>query len=215
MGLDIAATFPIQGLTAWHLLHNVSVTKPGDVVLIHAIGGDVGLFATQLAVRAGATVIGTVGTKGKEARALAYGAAKVVNREDEDFVEAAMSFTQGKGVDKVLDSTGASILDRSFSTIRKLGHVVSFGEAEGRPFPNLWERLVAKSLTFTRFHLGHADFSSAAWRQSIDAVVGGIMDRSLKVPLEETFPFNEAGAMLDRLASRQVAGKLILAVNPS
>ena len=215
MGLDVAAAFPIQGLTAWHLLHNVSVTKPGDVILIHAIGGGVGLFATQLAVRAGATVIGTVGTKGKEARALDYGAAKVVNREDEDFVEAVMRFTEGKGVDKVLDSTGASILDRSFSVIRKLGHVVSFGEAEGRPFPNLWERLVAKSLTFTRFHLGHADFSSAVWRQSIDAVVGGILDGSLKVPLEETFPFGEARAMLDRLASRQVAGKLILAVNPS
>ena len=192
MGLDVAAAFPIQGLTAWHLLHNVSVTKPGDVILLHAIGGGVGLFATQLAVRSGATVIGTVGTKGKETRALAYGAAKVVNREDEDFVEVVMRFTEGKGVDKVLDSTGASILDRSFSVIRKLGHVVSFGEAEGRPFPNLWERLVAKSLTFTRFHLGHADFSSRPWRRSIDEVVGGIRDGNLKVPLEETFPFGEA-----------------------
>jgi NADPH2:quinone reductase len=215
MGLDVAATFPIQALTAWHLLHNVSVTKPGDVILLHTIGGGMGLFGTQLAVRAGATVIGTVGTKGKEARALNFGAAKVVNRENEDFLEAVMRFTQGRGVDKVVDSTGASILDRSFSTIRKLGHVVSFGEAEGRPFHNLWERLVAKSLTFTRFHLGHADFSSTVWRQSIDAVVGGILDGSLKVPLEETFPFGEARAMLDRLASRQVAGKLILAVNPS
>ena len=214
MGLDVAAAFPIQGLTAWHLLHNVSVTKPGDIILLHAIGGGVGLFATQLAVRAGATVIGTVGTNGKEARALAFGAAKVINREDDDFVEAVMRFTEDRGVDKVLDSTGASILDRSFSTVRKLGHVVSFGEAEGRPFPNLWERLVAKSLTFTRFHLGHADFSSQVWRQSIDAVVGGIIDGSLKVSLEETFPFGEARAMLDRLASRQVAGKLILAVNP-
>jgi NADPH:quinone reductase len=214
MGLDVAAAFPIQALTAWHLLHNVSVTKPGDVILIHAIGGGVGLFATQLALSAGATVIGTVGTKGKDARALAYGAARVVNREDEDFVEIAARFTDGRGVDKVFDSTGASILDRSFSTIRKLGDVVSFGEAERRPFPNLWERLVAKSLTFTRFHLGHADFLSDIWRQSIDEVVGGIMDGSLKVPLAETFPFNEAGAMLDRLASRQVAGKLILAVNP-
>jgi hypothetical protein len=40
------------------------------------------------------------------------------------------------------------------------------------------------------------------------------MDGSLKVPLEETFPFGEAPAMLDCLASRQIAGKLILAVNP-
>ncbi|HZZ60985.1 MAG TPA: zinc-binding dehydrogenase [Roseiarcus sp.] len=214
MGLDVAASFPIQALTAWHLLHNVSVTKPGDVVLLHAIGGGVGLIATQLAVRAGATVIGTVGTRGKERRALEFGAAKVVNREDEDFVAAVMAFTGGKGVDKVVDSTGASILDRSFAAIRKLGHVVSFGEAEGRPFPNLWERLVAKSLTFTRFHLGHADFASDIWRRSVDEVVDGIMTSALKVPIEETFPFEKAGAMLDRLASRQVSGKLILAVNP-
>jgi N-methylhydantoinase B/oxoprolinase/acetone carboxylase alpha subunit len=56
--------------------------------------------------------------------------------------------------------------------------------------------------------------ASAASRQSIDAVVSGIMDGSLKVPLEETFPFGEAPEMLGCLASRQVAGKLILAVNP-
>ncbi|MBV8574383.1 MAG: zinc-binding dehydrogenase, partial [Acetobacteraceae bacterium] len=143
MGLDVAASFPIQALTSWHLLHNVSVTRPGDVILLHAIGGGVGLMATQLSVRAGATVIGTVGTRGKEKRALEFGAAKIINREDEDFVAAVMAFTGGKGVDKIVDSTGASILDRSFATIRKLGHVVSFGEAEGRPFPNLWERLVS------------------------------------------------------------------------
>ena len=35
-------------------------------MLINAIGGGVGLFTTQLAVKAGARVIGTVGTPGKE-----------------------------------------------------------------------------------------------------------------------------------------------------
>jgi NADPH2:quinone reductase len=214
MGLDVAASFPLQALTSWHLLHNVSVTKSGDVILLHAIGGGVGLLATQLAVQVGATVIGTVGTRGKEKRALEFGAAKVVNRADEDFVAAVMAFTAGKGVDKIVDSTGASILDRSFATIRKLGHVVSFGEAEGRPFPNLWERLVSKSLTFTRFHLGHVDFASDTWRRSVDEIVGGVMAGTLRVPIEETFQFEKVGAMLERLASRLVSGKLILAVNP-
>lgn len=50
MGLDVAAAFPVQALTAWHLLHNVSATRPGDVILLHAIGGGLGLLATQLAV---------------------------------------------------------------------------------------------------------------------------------------------------------------------
>ena len=215
MSLEVAATFPIQALTAWHMLHNVSVTRPGDVILLHAIGGGLGLFATQLAVQAGAIVIGTVGTRAKEKRALECGAALVVNRQDEDFVAAVMAFTRGKGVDKLIDSTGASILDRSFACIRKLGHVVSYGEAEGRPLPNLWERLVAKSLTFTRFPLGHVDFGSDKWRRSLDEVVGGIAERRLKVHIEAVFPFEQAGEMLDRLSSRQVSGKLILAVNPA
>ena len=215
MSLEVAATFPIQALTAWHMLHNVSVTRAGDVILLHAIGGGLGLFATQLAVRAGAIVIGTVGTPAKEKRALEYGAALVVNRREEDFVAAVMAFTRGRGVDKVIDSTGASILDRSFACIRKLGHVVSYGEAEGRPLPTLWERLVARSLTFTRFHLGHVDFGSDKWRRSLDEVVGGIAEGRLKVHIEAVFPFEQAGEMLDRLSSRQVSGKLILAVNPA
>jgi NADPH2:quinone reductase len=215
MGLEVAASFPIQALTSWHLLHNVSVTKPGDVILLHAIGGGVGLIVTQLAVRAGATVVGTIGTRGKEKRPLEFGAAKVINRADEDFVPAVMAFTRGRGVDKIVDSTGASILDRSFATIRKLGHVVSFGEAEGRPLPNLWERLVSKSLTFTRFHLGHADFASDIWRRGVDEIVDGIMTGALRIPIEETFSFERAGEMLERLASRHVSGKLILAVNPA
>ena len=113
-----------------------------------------------------------------------------------------------------MDSTGASILDRSFEAIRKLGHVVSYGEAEGRPLPNLWERLVAKSLTFTRFHLGHVDFASEIWRRSADEVIGAIVAGRLEVPVEATFAFDRAEAMLDRLSSRAVAGKLLLAVRP-
>jgi len=214
MGLDVAAAFPLQALTAWHLLHNVSITRPGDTILLHAVGGGVGLMATQITVAAGARVIGTVGTRGKEKRALEFGAAKVINRDDEEFVAATLAFTGGRGVDKIVDSTGASILDRSFGAIRKLGHVVSYGEAEGRPLPNLWERLVAKSLTFTRFHLGHVDFQSEIWRRSVEETTSAVLAGRLKTPIEDVFAFERAEAMLQRLASRSVAGKLLLAVNP-
>ena len=214
MGLDVGAAYALQALTAWHLLHNVSTTKPGDTILLHAIGGGVGLLATQIAVAAGATVIGTVGTRGKEARALEFGAARVINRQDEDFVAATLAFTGGRAVDKIVDSTGATILDRSFETIRNLGHVVSYGEAEGRPLPNLWERLVQKSLTFTRFHLGHVDTQSAIWRRSVEETSSAVLTGRLKAPIEEAFPFERAQAMLQRLASRNVAGKLLLEVDP-
>jgi NADPH:quinone reductase len=213
IGLDVAAAFFVQALTAWHLLHTVSTTNKGDTVLVHAIGGGVGLYLTQLAVKAGATVIGTVGTRGKEQRALEYGAAKVINRADEDFVAAAMAFTGGKGVDKIVDSTGGTILDRSFETIRLLGHIVSYGEAEARPQANLWERLVRKSLTFTRLHLGHIDCRSAAWAKAALEVIAMVEKGTLIVPIEGVFPLERVHDMYARLESRQVAGKLLLKVS--
>ena len=214
LGFDVGAAITIQALTAWHMLHTVSTTRAGDILLVHAIGGGVGLYLTQLGRLAGARVIGTVGTKGKEQRALDYGAELVVNRAEADFVEAVAAHMGPGGVDKILDSTGASILDRSFALVKTLGHVVSYGEAEGRPLPNLWERLVQKSLTFTRFHLGHSDFASPQWQAGADAVTGAIVAGALAVPIEEVFAFEAAGAMYDRLESRSVAGKLLLAVNP-
>lgn len=212
VSLETGAAFYIQGMTAWNLLHGVSVTQPGDTVLVHAIGGGVGLYLTQVAKAAGATVIGTVGTAGKEQRALDYGADVVVNRAEADFVEVALRATGGRGVDKVVDSTGASILDRSFDTIRRLGHVVSYGEAEGKPYPNLWERLVAKSLTFTRMHLGHLDYAAPSWARGVEEMLAGIRSGAIRVPVEGVYPMDDVLAMYDALASRQTAGKLLLRI---
>ena len=211
-GLDNAAAFFVQALTAWHLLHTVSRTSKGDVLLVHAIGGGVGLYLTQLGVAAGATVIGTIGTAGKEKRALQFGATRVVNRNEGDFAAAVMELTGGKGVDKVIDSTGGSILDRSFDCIRNLGHVVSYGEAEAKPFPNLWERLVRRSLTFTRLHIGHIDMRSPAWHDGARRVIEAIAEGKLNVPIEGVYSLDRVHEMFQRLESREVAGKLLLRI---
>ncbi len=71
VGFDVGAAFPIQALTAYHMLFTIYKLKRGDTVLVNAIGGGVGLQCTQLAVHAGARVIGTTGTPGKEKRAQA------------------------------------------------------------------------------------------------------------------------------------------------
>jgi NADPH:quinone reductase and related Zn-dependent oxidoreductases len=201
----------VQALTAYFMLHLIGRVQPGWVVLIHAVGGGVGLCLTQLAVKAGAKVIGSVGAAGKERRPLEFGASRVVNREEEDFVAAALEMTGGRGVDLLLDSLGALTLDRSFAALRTLGHAISYGEAEGRPFPNLWERMVPKSLTLTRFHMGHVQVGSADWRAAVSYVLAGIVEGWLRIPIEGTYPLREAAAMHARLESRKVAGKLLLA----
>ena len=212
--LDVGAAFPIQALTAYHMLFTVFGLERGDTVLVNAIGGGVGLACTQLAVHAGARVIGTTGTPGKEKRALAYGAERVVVTSREDFETAVLDFTGGKGVDLAIDSYGATMLDHTFNVVKKLGHVISIGEAEGQPFKNIRERILPRSQTFTRLHLGHVEQGSPAWQAGIAHVLGGIAAGWLKVPIEGVFPLNDAATMHRRLEGRQVAGKLLLRAGP-
>lgn len=212
MSFQTAAAFQIQGLTAYHMLHTVGRVQAGQYVLVHAIGGGVGLFCTQLAVHAGAHVIGTVGTPGKDKLPLQYGATRVVLNGAEDFTTVAMELTGGRGVDLVIDSLGAKTLDRSFDIVRMLGHVISIGEAEGLPYQNIRERLLPRSLTFTRLHLGHVDPKSQAWANGLAHVMGGLQAGWLKVPIQHVYKLEEAAAMHAHIESRQLSGKLLLEV---
>ena len=163
---------------------------------------------TQLAAHAGARVIGTTGTPGKEKRALEFGASRVVITSQEDFEKAVLDFTGGKGVDLAIDSYGATMLDRTFNVVRKLGHVISIGEAEGQPFKNIRERILPRSQTFTRLHLGHVDQSSPEWKAGVDHVLSGIAKGWLKVPIEEVFPLTKAADMHRRLPSTEMLRRL-------
>lgn len=209
---ETGAAFPVQALTAFHMLHTIGRVAGDDWLLVHAIGGGVGLYCTQLAVKAGARVIGTVRTPGKEKRALEYGAHRVVLADTEDFEAAVMDITGGRGVDLAIDSLGARTLDRTFNVVRKLGKVISIGEAEGVPYPNIRERLLPRSLTFTRFHIGHVDPTSNEWQHGLRYVMDGILDGWLKVPIEGIYDFGAARKMQERIESRQLSGKLLLRV---
>ena len=211
--LDVGAAFQIQALTAYHMLHTIHKLKRDDVVLIHAVGGGVGLLATQIAVKAGAHVIGTVGTRGKEQKALAYGAEVVVNNKDEDFVAVVMEHTGGKGVDLALDSLGATMLDRTFDATRFLGHVINIGEAEGKPFDNLRDRILPRSITFTRFSIPHVMEEPRLWKRGLDYCVQGIQDGWLNIPIVNAIPLDNVRDMHRQMESRQISGKLLLSMN--
>ena len=210
LSFELAAAFPIQALTVYHMLYTVYDLKPGDTVLCHAIGGGLGLLVTQMATHAGANVIGTYGTAGKEVLPLKYGAKRVINYKEEDFIEAAMEFTEGRGVQLAIDSLGATTLDRTYDAMANLGHVINIGEAEGEPFKNIRERILPKSITFTRFHTQHVGPGSELWEEGRKYVVDALVDGWLEIPIYEKFPLEQAAEMHRRMESRQVSGKLLL-----
>ena len=210
ISLSDAAAYFVQATTAYHLLHTIGEIKADDTILIHAIGGGVGLNLAQLAKIEGAKVIGTVGTPGKEYKPYECGADLVINRSQKNFVEEIELLYGDRPLDLLIDSTGAEILDNSFRLMKNLAHVVSYGEASGKPYTNLWEKLVEKSLTFTRLHIGHMDMTSEYWLEAQVKIQKLITSGELKLFVEKIFDLNEFDNLYETLQSRRVGGKLLL-----
>lgn len=212
VGLDLAAAFPLAMLTAYHLLHSAYRLRPGETVLVHAASGSVGLAVVQVARLAGATVIGTVGRAAKAEIAYEHGAALVIDRSREDFVEGALQFTAGMGVDLVIDSLGADVLPRSFDALRIYGHLINIGEAAGEPAFAVRKKLYERSTSFAGFELLHAAPGSPRWRRGVRFVTRGIERGTLRMPIGHVFPLEEVARAHEVFESRSGTGKVLLDV---
>jgi NADPH:quinone reductase len=209
---ELAAVFPVAATTAYHLVNTALQLRKGEVLLVHAIGGAVGLMVTQFAVAKGASVIGTVGSSGKAALPLAYGAVQVIDRSREDFVEAANSFTRDKGVDYVIDSLGGDVLERSFDALRPFGRVVNIGEAAGYPDFDIRAKLYRRSTSLAGFEFLHAGPGSRRWKKAAREIIRGFAEGRFRLPLERVYPLAEVRSAHERLESRGVSGKLALRI---
>jgi NADPH2:quinone reductase len=120
-----AAAAPLALITAWEALHDRAQIKSGQTVFINAGAGGVGHLAIQLAKIAGAKVCTTASTEEKADFVRSLGADVVINYKEQDFVEAIMDWTGGKGVDVVMDNVGGEWIEKSFSAVAHYGHFVT------------------------------------------------------------------------------------------
>src|SRR6266404_6003047 len=111
ISFEEGAAFPVQVLTAWHMLHTAHQTGPEQTVLVHSAAGGVGIVAVQIAKAAGARVIGTVSSDNKIGLVKEHGADEVINYATHDFAEEANRLTGGRGVDLILDAVGATTMN--------------------------------------------------------------------------------------------------------
>ena len=105
-----AAAIPVNYLTAWLLIVVMGSLKRGETVLVHSVGGGVGIAATQIAKHIGARVIGTA-SAGKHAELRALGVDHLIDYRTEDFETRAREITGGRGVELILDPVGGEFLE--------------------------------------------------------------------------------------------------------
>jgi NADPH2:quinone reductase len=206
-----AAAVMLQGMTAHYLTHSTYPLAKGDVALVHAAAGGVGLLLVQIAKRRGAAVFGTVSTEEKARLAREAGADAIILYTRQDFVEEMRKLTDGKGAHVVYDAVGQSTFDKSLDCLRPRGDLALFGQSSGPVPPFNLGILAAKgSLFVTRPTLIHYTATREELLERAGDLFEWIAAGELKLRIDRVFPLLEAAEAHRLLESRKTTGKLLL-----
>jgi NADPH:quinone reductase-like Zn-dependent oxidoreductase len=204
LSLEEGATLPCAGVTVWHAMMEHAKLIAGQTVLLQGTGG-VSIFGLQLARAMGIDAIITSSSDEKLARAKALGAIHGINYvTTPDWEKAAQRLTGGRGVDHVVEVGGAATFARSFGAIRVGGKISMIGGLSG-PATELNPGLI-----FAR--RANVQGISVGSMQMFEAMNRAIAANGIKPVLDKVFPFDEAQAAYQHMASGAHFGKIVIRV---
>jgi NADPH:quinone reductase len=205
------AAMMLKGLTAQYLLRRTYRVKRGDTILVHAAAGGVGLILVQWAKRLGARVIAVVGSAAKAELVRQYGADEVVLTPQEDLVARVRALTGGEGVPVVYDSVGKDTFQASLDCLRRLGMMVTYGNASGPvpPFAAL-ELSRRGSLFLTRPTLFHYIATRAELQKSARELFDVVASGNVELVVGQRYPLKDAARAHRDLESRRTVGSTVL-----
>ena len=206
-----AAAALLQGMTAHYLVRSTYPLKKGEIALVHAAAGGVGLLLVQMAKQIGARVIATVGTDEKAKLARETGADDVIVYTRQDFEAETKRLTDGKGVHVIYDGVGKSTFDKDLNLLRPRGYLALFGASSGAVPPFDPILLSQKgSIFLTRPTLGHYAASREELEERSRDVFEQITAGKLKLRIGHVYKLSDAAQAQRDLEGRKTTGKLLL-----
>lgn len=211
LDFDQAAAFPLQSLSAYHVLKTMGRLEEGESVLVHAAAGGVGGIAVQLAKRFGAgRIIATASTPQKLAYAENLGADVLINYTEEGWEQQVLEATDGRGVDVAMEMAGGDIFSRTLDCLAPFGRLVVFGSASGEPSRLQAGRLMGANQSVIGFFLPQIMKRRDLMQHSLRDLFTFLEEGGLTLPIGDVFPLDEAARAQTLMQERQTTGKLIL-----
>ena len=215
MSFPQAATLPI----ALQTMHDALVTngrlRAGDAVLIQGASSGVGLMGLQMAKHLGARlVIGTSTNAQRRARLTEFGADLALDSRDPGWAEAAVAASGGKGVDLIVDQISGYVANSNMKAAAVLGRIVNVGRLGGMKGEfdfdlHALKRLDYVGVTFRTRSLEEVREIVRRMRADLwDAVEAG----KLALPIDRSFPLEEAAAAQAHMRANAHFGKIVLVV---
>ena len=204
LSFEAAAAAPLVFQTAWRALMTQARLRAGETILILGASGGVATAAIQIAHLAGAYIYAVTSSAEKAERARELGAHEIIDRTTSDFSREIWTRTAKRGVDVVLENTGAATWKGSLRAVRKGGRIVTYGATTGP--------------------LGETDIRVIFWKQpfiigatmstqaEFNEVMGLVFQGRLKPVVDRVLPLEEIQAGHRLLEAGAQFGKIVLRV---
>ena len=213
MSYEQAATLPV----ALQTMHDALVTngrlKAGEAVMIQGASSGVGLMGLQIAKLKGARfVIGTSTNAARRERLKEFGAELAIDTTQPAWSEKVLEATEGKGVDLIVDQVSASVANENMKATAVLGRIVNVGRLGGFKGEFDFDLHALKRIDYigVTFRTRSAEEVREIVRRMRADLWGDIESGRLKLPIDKTFPLDQAAAALAHMRANNHFGKIVL-----
>jgi putative PIG3 family NAD(P)H quinone oxidoreductase len=211
-----AAAVPEVFMTAHDALFTQCGLQIGERVLIHAAGSGVGTAASQLVRAAGATAYGTSRTADKLEKAKEFGLTEsfVASGDPMEFAQAVKNWTNGSGVEVVLDLVGAAYLKANLESLAIKGRLIFVGTTSGAKAEIDYSVVMGKRLRImgTSLRTRSLEEKATATRLFAQHVVPLLASGAVRPVIDKVFKMEEVRAAHERIESNESFGKVVLVI---
>jgi NADPH:quinone reductase len=212
-----AAAVPEVFITAHDALFTQASLKRGETVLIHAAGSGVGTAAIQLATAHGAKAFGTARSPNKLDRAKQFGLNNGIAIENDllVLVDAVREWTDGRGVDVILDLVGAAYLEANLKSLASKGRMMLVGTTSGAEATLNFGLMLSKRLTLRGTVLrARSNEEKAAATESFAQDVVPLLEKGIVKPVvDKVYRMEEIREAHRLMESNANFGKIVVVID--
>ncbi|MEY2937340.1 MAG: hypothetical protein RL033_8089 [Pseudomonadota bacterium] len=204
LSFEQGCTLPCAGVTAWVSLIEHGKLEPDQSVLLQGTGG-VSILGLQIAKAVGARVFITSRSDEKLARAASLGADGLINSEKlPDWDVGVRELTIGRGVDHLIEVSGAATLPISLRALRDGGHLSLVGLLSGAPASQEVAERNERGIRVDSVYVGS--------RRHLESLTELLARFGVKPIVDVSFPFDQAAQAFEYLKSGQHFGKVVIRI---
>jgi len=213
MSFEVAATLPVAVATMHDALITNAKLKKGESVLIQGASSGVGIMGLQIARLMGAAfVVGTSTNAERRARLKEFGADLAVDTGNPGWADEVLKATGGKGVDVVIDQVSGALTNATMKCTAIRGRIVNVGRLGGGTAEFDFNLHANRRITYigvthrTRSVDELREETRVMWADLKDAIAAG----KLTLPIDKTFPLDQAAAAQAHMKANGHFGKVLL-----